>query len=171
MMFGNHDRRGDRSHVGVDGSPRRYSLAELVQIMERMPFFATLSAKERRELADAGVERAYPAGADLVHEGQEPSIGLYIVLSGRVRVRRHEPDGTERDLRELGPLEIFGEMALLDNQPRSATVTALEPTVALVIPMFDVRAILSHNGEATAKLLVMLAQRLRAAELPDAQVE
>ena len=164
-MFGNHDRRGgDRSHYGVDGAPLRYSVAELVQIMERIPFFASLTAKERRDLANAGVERSYSAGVDLVHQGQEPSIGLYVILSGRVRVCWEEPDGGKRELRELGPLEMFGEMALLDNQPRSATVTAMEPTVALVIPMMDFRAVLSHNGEATARLLTMLAHRLRAAE-------
>jgi CRP/FNR family transcriptional regulator, cyclic AMP receptor protein len=164
-MFGNHDRQaGGRSQYSVDGGQLQYSTAELVQIMERMPFFAALSAKDRRALASVGVERSYPAGAELVSQGQEPGIGLYIVLRGRVRVTQKEPDGATRMLGELGPAEMFGEMALLDEKPRSATVTAQEETIALVIPVYDFRAALSHNGEATAKLLSMLANRLRAAE-------
>lgn len=118
----------------------------------------------KRNLASAGVERSYPARAELVREGQEPGIGLYIILSGRVRVTQDDGDGKERQLAELGPAEMFGEMALLDDRPRSATVTALEPTVALVIPIFDFRAALSHNGEASARLLATLAHRLRNAE-------
>jgi CRP/FNR family transcriptional regulator, cyclic AMP receptor protein len=154
-MFGHRDHQ----------SSGRYSTAELIQIMERMPFFAALSAKERRGLARVGVERSYSAGEDLVRQGQElVAIGLYVILAGRVHVTQVEGDGRTRDLGELGPEQMFGEMALLDDQPRSATVTALEPTTALVISIYDFRAALSHNGEATTKLLAMLAERLRSAE-------
>ncbi|HEX9039076.1 MAG TPA: cyclic nucleotide-binding domain-containing protein [Ktedonobacterales bacterium] len=164
-MFGHHDpQSAGRSKFNVDGEPLRYSTAELVQFMESMPFFAALSAKQRRGLASVGVERSYPAGVNLVQQGQEPGIGLYVILSGRVRVTQLEDDGRMRVLGELGAAQMFGEMALLDDKPRSATVTALEPTIALVIPLYDFRAALSHNGEATIKLLGMLAQRLRAAE-------
>jgi CRP-like cAMP-binding protein len=62
---------------------------------------------------------------------------------------------------------MVGELALLDVQARSATVTAVEPTCALVISLYDFRATLSHNLEANAKLLALLAQRLRAAESND----
>jgi CRP/FNR family cyclic AMP-dependent transcriptional regulator len=142
-----------------------YSTAELVQIMERMPFFTALSAKERRHLAQSGVERSYAAREDLIRQGQElVAMGLYIILSGRVRVTQVRDDGQVLDLGELGPAQMFGEMALLDDQPRSATVTALEPTSALVISIYEFRAALSHNGKASAKLLALLTERLRAAE-------
>jgi CRP-like cAMP-binding protein len=160
-----HDRfGGSRSQYSVDGMPLRYSRAELVQVMARMPFFAALSAKDRRSLASVGVERSYPAGANLIAQGQEPGLGLYIVLTGRVRVTQHEDDGTTRELRELGPEEMFGELALLYQQPRSATVTALEPTIALVIPLVDFRAALTHNPNASVKLLAMLAERERGSD-------
>lgn len=146
----------------------RSSTAELVQIMERMPIFAALSAKERRGLARVGVERAYAAGEDLIRQGQEfVGIGLYLLLSGRAQVTQRADDGHVRDLGELGPAQMVGELALLDDQARSATVTALEPTRALVISIYDFRATLSHNSEASAKLLALLAQRVRAAESTD----
>lgn len=142
-----------------------HSTAELIQIMERMPFFTALSAKDRSHLARVGVERSYAAGEDIVRQGQEfVAIGLYIILSGRVHVTQVGDDGRAQDLGQFGPEQMFGELALLDNQPRSATVTALEPTSALVISIYDFRATLSHNSEANVKLLAMLAERIRGAE-------
>lgn len=156
-------RQHDQQHDQPSGG--RSSTAELVQIMERMPVFAVLSAKERTSLARAGVERAYAAGEDLIRQGQElVGIGLYLLLSGRVRVTQRAEDGHVRDLGELGSAQMVGELALFDDQARSATVTALEPTRALVISIYDFRAMLSHNPDASAKLLTLLSQRLRAAE-------
>jgi CRP-like cAMP-binding protein len=137
----------------------RYSTAELIQIMERMPVFAALKASDRRNLANVGVERSYPTGAELVREGQEPGIGVYIILNGRVRVTQRADDGAAQALRELGPEEMFGELALLNEQPRSASVTALEPTIALVIPLFDFRPALDANPKAQAALQAMLSER------------
>jgi CRP-like cAMP-binding protein len=159
-MFGDRERQADNhSQYNVDGAPLRYSQAELVQIMERIPFFAAMSAKDRRSLASVGVERSYGAGVDLLQQGQEPGIGVYLILSGRVRVTQRGNDGTTYELRELGSEEMFGELALLYSQPRSATVTAIEPTIALVIPVFEFRPALSHNPKAGAILLKMAAQR------------
>jgi CRP-like cAMP-binding protein len=163
-MFGNRNQHdGSQNRIGVDGAPVRYSQAELIEKMERMPFFAALSASDRRHLARVGVERSYPVGAELVREGQEPGIGVYMILSGRVRVTQSADGGTAHELRELGPEEMFGELALINEQPRSASVTALEPTVALVIPLFDFRPALDQNPKAKAALQAMLSERERNA--------
>jgi CRP/FNR family transcriptional regulator len=167
-MFGDRNKRdGRQSRIGVDGNPIQYSQTELIQIMERMPFFAALKASDRRNLASVGIERSYPTGAELVREGQEPGIGVYVILSGRVRVTQSADDGTAHQLRELGPGEMFGELALLNEQPRSASVTALEPTVALVIPLFDFRPALDENPKAKAALQAMLSERERNAAPSD----
>lgn len=171
----------------------------IASVIESVPLFARLRPSDRQALGAAGVVRNYPAGAELVKEGQRPGVGLYIILQGRVRLtqriagiagietldagergqeesnRDGEPDWEqvlahaltqdfERELGVVGPGEMFGEMALLDEQPRSATATAIEPTLALVIPIVDFRAALSRNPEAAVWLAKMLSRRVRQAE-------
>jgi CRP-like cAMP-binding protein len=75
----------------------------------------------------SGIESAaFPAGAIIFKEGDAPD-GVYFILSGGVEVTRHEA-GTKISLAKLGPDSVFGEMALIDSQPRSATVTTIAPT-------------------------------------------
>lgn len=147
-----------------DALPTDFTPEERDATLERVPFFASLRPADRRALCSAGVTRTYPAGAVLVHEGQQPGVGLYVILRGRVRLtQRSEYDGI-RPLGVIGPGEMFGEMALLDDQPRSATATAIEPTLALIIPIVDFRATLYRNAEATVVLLKQLSRRVRQAE-------
>jgi CRP-like cAMP-binding protein len=133
-------------------------------ILEQASIFARLRPAERRTLGAVGVLRSYPAGAALVREGQRPGVGLYIILRGCVRItQQSECDGV-RPLALLGPGELFGEMALIDEQPRSATATAVAPTLAFIIPIFDFRALLQRNPELTVSLLAQVSRRIRAAE-------
>jgi CRP/FNR family transcriptional regulator len=165
-MFGRDNKHASK-HIGswANGmTPEGFSPEECSETLNRIPFFAKLRPADRRNLGAAGVARSYPAGATLVHEGQRPGVGLYVILRGRVRLtQQSECDGV-RPLAVLGPGEMFGEMALIDEQPRSATATALEPTLALVIPIFDFRAVLQRNAEATTALLAQLSRRVREAE-------
>jgi len=176
---------------------REYSAKERASVIASVPLFARLRPSDQRALGAAGVVRRYPAGAELVAEGQQPGVGLYIIMRGRVRITQRiagisnieklgdaEAPAQEhsenlewervlqhalaqdyvRELTELGPGEMFGEMALLDERPRSATATAIEPTLALVIPILDFRAVLSRNPDAALWLAQMLSQRVRQAE-------
>ncbi len=184
--------------LGFEGE---YSAKERANVLASVPLFARLRPSDRRALAAASVVRSYPAGIELVAEGQRPGVGLYIILQGRVRITQRiagvpsleklddaatpaqepaqqlsgEPDWERvlqralaqdyvRELSELGPGEMFGEMALLDERPRSATATAIEPTLALVIPIVDFRAALARNPDAALWLAQMLSQRVRQAE-------
>lgn len=165
-MFGGRNKRdGARSSGwGPEAVGRAFSPEACAAALERTPFFATLPPGERRNLVAASVERAYPTGAALVWQGQRPGVGLYVVLAGRALVTQVVENGAARMLTELGPGEMFGEMALLDERPRSATVMALEPTIALIIPIFDFRAALARNPDAAIKLLALLSRRVRDAE-------
>ncbi|HEU0028133.1 MAG TPA: cyclic nucleotide-binding domain-containing protein [Ktedonobacterales bacterium] len=165
-MFGRRNKRNDARSNGQErqAEKRGFSPEECEATLARVLLFATLPPGERRNLVAASVERAYPAGAGIVWQGQRPGVGLFVVLAGRAQVTQVEEDGAARMLTELGPGEMFGEMALLDEGPRSATVMALEPTIALIIPIFDFRAALARNPDAAIRLLALLSRRVREAE-------
>ncbi len=139
------------------------SLQECVELLAHIPLFSELSRRELRRVADAAIQRDYPAGTIIVEQG-ETGVGLYVLVKGRARVEQRLADGTERQLALLGSGQIFGEMALLDTSPRSASVVAQEDTSALVIPIFDFRALLHDDADIAIKLLAVLSRRVRNAE-------
>jgi len=130
--------------------------------LARVPFLAPLSATERRHVADRAELATYAAGATIIAR-DEPGRTLYVILKGRVRVVHAGKTGTgTAPLAEFGPGEFFGEMALLENAPRSADVIAVTPTTCALLT-WDVfqRDLLGNPGVATA-LLAALSRRLRA---------
>ncbi len=131
--------------------------------LSQIPIFSGLTKKELQELSANGREREYPAGETLVRQG-ETGVGLFVVLSGKVRVVQRTDGSGERELGVFGPGAALGELALLDDQPRSATIIATEPTKALIIPVWDFRAALRENPEISLKLLAVVSQRLRKVE-------
>jgi CRP/FNR family transcriptional regulator len=132
-------------------------------VLAQVPLFSGLTRHELELIGGACKEREYPAGAVLLRQG-ETGVGLFVILSGSVRVTQRRDDGSERDLATLARGDVLGEMALLDDLPRSATATALEPTRALVLPVWDFRAALREAPEIGIKLLAVLSRRLRRAE-------
>jgi CRP/FNR family transcriptional regulator, cyclic AMP receptor protein len=142
------------------------SQKECIELLAHIPLFCELSRRELRNLADAGIQRDYPAGTVIVEQG-ETGVGLYVLIKGRAQVEQHLPDGTDRQMALLGGGDMFGEMALLDASPRSASVVAKEDTSALVIPIFDFRALLHNESDISIKLLAVLARRVRTAESHD----
>lgn len=142
-----------------------FTYDDCLTVLERAPFFAKLNEVDREDLAANGALRRYAAGAELVKEGQRPGVGLYVLLKGHVRVSLATAQGVMRMLSTLGPGEIFGEMALVDDKPRTATVTAIEPALALIITIADFRAALERNPAAAMSLLQMLTERIRHIEI------
>jgi len=166
-MFGKGYKFPDKAITWWDATgtaPVEITPQECAETLARIPFFARLRPADWRNLGAAAVARSYAPGEDLVREGQRPGVGLYVILRGRVRITQQSERGGVRSLATLGPGEMFGEMALIDDQPRSATATALEPTLAFIIPIFDFRAALQRNTEATGALLAQLSRRVREAE-------
>jgi CRP/FNR family transcriptional regulator len=127
--------------------------------------FVDLSKRDLLRLAATCRQRDYAAGDTLVQQGQ-PGAGLYVIVSGRVRVTQRAADGTTRELSTLGPSDVFGELALFDDDDtyRTATVTALEPTRVLIVPVFDFRVALREDPDIGIRLLAVLSRRLRRAE-------
>ena len=93
--------------------------------LKRVPLFSGLTDGQIERLAAGSVRRNFPKGRTIVAEG-EPSQSLYVLLSGRAKVQRSDTEGKEVILSVLGPGECFGEMSLIDDAPRSASVITLE---------------------------------------------
>ena len=132
--------------------------------LKRADLFADLDKKELRTLAGRCQERKYSAGTKLFSQG-DTGTGLYVITSGKVRVTQaHDPDKAEEELDTVGPGDVLGEMALLDDLPRSATATAIDDVTALLLPVWEFRTALHSNPEIAVRLLSVLSRRLRKAE-------
>ena len=107
--------------------------------------------------------RSFPRGTALFHERQVSDKVMFL-LHGRVKIASVSEDGRERVLAFRGPGEVLGELSAIDGRPRSATVTAVDPVEALVVPGEDFRTFLERTPRATLYLLTALIGRLREAD-------
>ena len=133
-----------------------------LELLRHVPLFSELSAEELRGVADVAIPRSYPKGVRVFHEG-DLSDACYIVRSGDLRVTREHPDGRAIALATLGPGDIFGELAMLDGEARSASVEALSECDLLALPAADMRRLLVAAPDITVKLVIALTRRLREA--------
>ncbi len=129
-------------------------------LLRRVPLFSELSPEELDRISRVAVPRSFPKGVRVFHEGDR-SDACYIVRSGDLRVTREHPDGRAIALATLGSGDIFGELAMLDGEARSASVEALSDCELLALPASDVRALLRGSAEITVKLVTALTRRLR----------
>lgn len=132
------------------------------EALQRVPLFERMKPKELKALARWTKTRTFEPGQVIVAEGQM-GVGLYCIESGAVKVSRH---GSENEvaLREMGPGETFGELSLLDDQPRSATVTATKPTTVVLLDKSQFLAELRTHPEIALAILPTLVDRLREAD-------
>jgi CRP-like cAMP-binding protein len=114
-------------------------------------------------LAERGRPRHFATGEVIMRQG-DASDTLHVITRGRVRVQRDQASETPLVLAELGPNDVVGEMGLLDNAPRSATVAALEDTETLEIHATVMALVLMDHPQVAAALLRTLSRRLRSAD-------
>jgi CRP-like cAMP-binding protein len=136
--------------------------AQLEEVVAALPLFRRLSPEELRSLTHSMTQREFAPGAEIVRQGEE-GLSLYIVLEGEVRVQRAGPGG-DLDLASIGPGGFFGEMTLLDGEPRSATVRAVTPVRCALLPRWGLEATIRHNPSVAMEMLSVLSRRLRATE-------
>lgn len=133
-------------------------------VISQVGIFSTLDKRDVQLIAKSCQERSYPAGAMLFKQG-DGGVGLYVLKAGHVRVMQaRHPDRAEEELAVLGPGDVLGEMALLDDLPRSASVIAIEDVTALLLPVWDFRVAIRDNPEIALRLLAVMSRRLRKAE-------
>ncbi len=132
------------------------------ETLSKVKLFEGLRPKQIKTLAKWTTRRHFEQDKAIVTQGQM-GLGLYCIESGKVRVTLQTPKGPG-ELRTMGPGEFFGELALLDNKPRSATVTAIEPTTTLVLDKAQFLAELRTYPEIGLALIPVLVQWIRDAD-------
>lgn len=128
----------------------------------KFPLFADLDDRELGTIATVAKSRRY-AKDEVVFYADESGDIFCLIREGQVKITMISPEGKEIILKLLGPGEFFGEMALLDDEPRSATVVATEPLELVTIWRNDFLQILAENFPLTRKILAELSRRLRSA--------
>ncbi len=136
--------------------------------LARVDLFSGLRKKELKDLATYCGERKFSPGSVLISQGEQ-GLGLFILTKGTVRITRaNSPDGAGEVLGTAGAGDVIGEMALLDDMPRSATVTAVDEVTVVLLPLWEfrriLRRILSSDPDVGLDLLAVLSRRLRKAE-------
>lgn len=129
-------------------------------VLRTVSFFSSLSDELLLPLSGLLRERRYRRGEVIFHQGDEGTC-LYLVLSGRVRIYIVSPDGREATVRYYGSDTAFGEFAVLDGAPRSATAAAVEDVTTLVLYRDDLMGLLRSHFTLVEQLLAMLTERLR----------
>ncbi len=135
----------------------------VAEFLGYVPILQRLAPEERRALAALVREQRVPRGGLIVRQG-DPGDALYIVRSGMVKVAVVGDDGREVILGTLGPTAHFGELALVDGQPRSAHVLAMEPTALYVLRRDDFRRQVEQMPRVAWALLEEISRRLREAD-------
>jgi CRP/FNR family transcriptional regulator, cyclic AMP receptor protein len=132
-------------------------------VLKAVPLFASVPEEQLRMMATVVTRRSAPRSNTIMAAG-DPTDSLYIVLSGRLKVMMSDSDGKEVILAILGPGEFFGEMGLIDDEPRSASVVTLEACELLSIAKRDFRKCLAENFEMSMAVMRGLVRRLREAD-------
>jgi CRP/FNR family transcriptional regulator len=127
-----------------------------------VPVFAELGADDLGRVAQVAVPRSYDGQQVIFREGDD-SDTCYIVRSGHARAIRQHSDGRTITLARFGPGDIFGELAMFDDERRSATVEALDDLSTVAIPGSAMRGLLERHPAIAVKLVIALGRRLRAA--------
>ncbi|HET9739983.1 MAG TPA: Crp/Fnr family transcriptional regulator [Solirubrobacteraceae bacterium] len=127
-----------------------------------MPVFEELAEDDLRRVAEVTVPRRFAAGEPVFREGDD-SDTCYIVNVGHARALREHPDGRQITLATFGPGDIFGELAMFDDERRSATVEATDDLEVLGILGGDMRRLMRRHPDIAVKLVISLGRRLRAA--------
>ena len=129
-------------------------------VLQKVPLFSQLAPVELQRVVEVVRERAYPKNSVILFE-DDPGDALYVVAEGQVKVVLIGEDGREVILSVLGSGEFFGEMALIDDEPRSAHVIAMEDSSLLVLRREEFQGILRQSPGIAVALLRELSRRLR----------
>lgn len=133
---------------------------DTIALLRRVPAFSTLAEDDLRRVTEVAVPRRFDSGEIVFREGDESNT-CYIVRSGLARAVREHSDGRSLTLANFGPGDIFGELAMFDNERRSATVETVEATEVIAILGGDMRRLLREHPDIAVKLVAALGRRLR----------
>ena len=138
------------------------TLEENVALLGAVPVFETLAGDDLRRVAQVAVPRRFSPHQVIFREGDN-SDTCYVVRSGHARAVRENADGRTITLAHFGPGDIFGELAMFDDERRSATVETLDAVESVAVAGSDMRRLLREHPDIAAKLVIALGRRLREA--------
>jgi CRP-like cAMP-binding protein len=139
-------------------------ISQTADFLATVPLFSGLQRDEIQKFADLTRERSYPKGSVILFQ-DDPGDSLFVLRAGRVKVVLIGEDGREVILGVLEPGAHFGELALIDDQPRSAHVIAMEDAQLLILRREDFRRRVEANPSVAWALLTELSRRLRRADV------
>jgi len=132
-------------------------------LLRNVPLFSVLTENQLELLTSVVSRKSFPRGTTIIAAG-DMTDSLYVIISGRLKVMMSDDEGREVILAILGPNEYFGEMGLLDDHPRSASVVALEPCELLGLLKRDFKKCMAENFEMTTTVMRGIVKRLREAD-------
>ena len=132
-------------------------------LLRNVPLFSALPEQQLVLLTSAVGRKSFPRGTTIIAAG-DVTESLYVVISGRLKVMMSDDEGREVILAILGPNEFFGEMGLIDDEPRSASVVTIEPCELLQLAKRDFNKCLAENFEMAMAVMRGLVRRLREAD-------
>ncbi len=132
------------------------ALCTTMNCLHQVPLFSSLTRRELKRLEPLFHDRRYAAGEVVFEQGEE-GLGMYVVVAGKVQIKT-ENGKESKPLAELGSGQFFGELALLDGAPRSATAVALEPSQLIGFYRTEFIEMLETNGRAGTKISLQLAR-------------
>jgi CRP/FNR family cyclic AMP-dependent transcriptional regulator len=144
-------------------STKRASVGDRTMALKAVPFFTLLSDRELDVIRAVATEKSYPKNAVVLTEG-EMGDSLYMIQSGKVKVFIGDEEGREIILKILGPGAFFGEMSMIDKQPRSASVTTIEASAFQVLTHAMFERCVEQEPRIGNMVMQILAQRVREAD-------
>jgi CRP/FNR family transcriptional regulator len=132
----------------------------VVELLGRVPAFSTLEPADLQRIAEVALPRRFEPGEAVFREG-DSSDTCYVVRDGHARAVRTHGDGRTITLATFGPGDIFGELAMFEDERRSATVEAIETTSVVGVLGPDMRRLMKQHPEIAARLVIALGRRLR----------
>lgn len=139
-----------------------HSPEDTAAALARVPAFAELAEDDLARVAEVAIHRGFAAHEVIFREGDD-SDTCYVVQAGHARALREHADGRQITLATFGPGDIFGELAMFDDERRSATVQATDELATIAVSGPDMRRLLRRHPEIAVKLVIALGRRLRAA--------
>jgi CRP-like cAMP-binding protein len=131
-----------------------------ISVLRQVPLFQSLNDDQIGQISGLLNERRYHKGDMVFHQG-DPGGCLYLVTSGRVRIFLNSPDGREATVRFYGPNSTFGELSVLDGEPRSASAAAVDDVTTWVLYRADFMGLLRRHFDLVERMFAMLTERLR----------
>lgn len=130
------------------------------ELLRRVPLFAALTDEELSDVAEVAALVRFGSGEIVFNEGDH-SDSCYMVITGHASALREHTGGRVITLARFGPGDLFGELAMVDDQRRSATIKALDEVAAIAIRGSDMRRLLREHTDIAIKMIAALGQKLR----------